>query len=121
MCTCIQAVALSSFGNKDEPYEWLQGASETVTQQAQRADHEAQHTSQHAAQPRNVYSFCMCPGGQVVPTSVQEGELCVNGMSFSQRNSQWANSAVVVAVGESDWQPWVVRFDLFLLRDVRHP
>ena len=45
----------------------------------------------------------------MVPTSVREDELCVNGMSFSQRNSQWANSAVVVAVGESDWQPWVVR------------
>lgn len=34
---------------------------------------------------RGVYSFCMCPGGQIVPTSTDEGELCINGMSFSRR------------------------------------
>lgn len=33
---------------------------------------------------RGVYSFCMCPGGQIVPTSTEEGELCINGMSFSR-------------------------------------
>eukprot|EP00892_Ulva_mutabilis_P004200 jgi/Ulvmu1/2151/UM129_0011.1 len=55
---------------------------------------------------RHVYSFCMCPGGQVVPTSVEGGELCVNGMSFSRRNSQWANSALVVGVNAADWAPF---------------
>jgi uncharacterized FAD-dependent dehydrogenase len=45
-----------------------------------------------------VFSFCMCPGGQIVPTSTQEDELCVNGMSFSARGSKWANSALVVGV-----------------------
>ena len=48
---------------------------------------------------RGVYSFCMCPGGQIVPTSLREDELCVNGMSYSNRGSKWANSAVVVSVG----------------------
>jgi hypothetical protein len=52
---------------------------------------------------RGVYSFCMCPGGQIVPTSVDEGELCINGMSFSRRNSEWANSALVAGVGPADW------------------
>lgn len=33
---------------------------------------------------RGVYSFCMCPGGQIVPTSTNENELCINGMSFSR-------------------------------------
>lgn len=55
-------------------------------------------------QRRNVYSFCMCPGGLVLPTSVEEDELCVNGMSFSRRNSPWANSAVVVGVLPADWR-----------------
>jgi uncharacterized FAD-dependent dehydrogenase len=53
---------------------------------------------------RSVYSFCMCPGGQIVPTSVNPDELCVNGMSFSQRQSKWANSALVVNVNPSDMQ-----------------
>ena len=44
---------------------------------------------------RPVYSFCMCPGGQIMCTSVLPDELCVNGMSFSRRQSKWANSALV--------------------------
>ncbi|KAL7577079.1 hypothetical protein ACA910_006818 [Epithemia clementina (nom. ined.)] len=51
---------------------------------------------------RGVYSFCMCPGGQIVPSSTDPTELCVNGMSFSRRDSQWANSALVVAIGPDD-------------------
>lgn len=51
---------------------------------------------------RPVYSFCMCPGGQIVPTSVDPNELCVNGMSFSKRQSKWANSALVVSVNPED-------------------
>ena len=41
----------------------------------------------------------MCPGGQIVSTSVTPNELCVNGMSFSRRDSKWANSALVVTAG----------------------
>lgn len=52
---------------------------------------------------RGVYSFCMCPGGQIVPTSTDPELLCVNGMSFSRRDSKWANSALVATVGEQDW------------------
>ena len=37
-----------------------------------------------ADESRGVYSFCMCPGGQIVPTSTSEEELCINGMSFSR-------------------------------------
>jgi uncharacterized FAD-dependent dehydrogenase len=51
---------------------------------------------------RGVYSFCMCPGGQIVPSSTNSSEVCVNGMSFSKRDSQWANSALVVTVKHDD-------------------
>lgn len=53
---------------------------------------------------RSVYSFCMCPGGQIVPTSVRPDELCLNGMSFSKRQSQWANSALVVNLTPEDME-----------------
>jgi uncharacterized FAD-dependent dehydrogenase len=51
---------------------------------------------------RGVYSFCMCPGGQIVPTSTDPNEICVNGMSFSRRDSLWANSALVATVAPDD-------------------
>ncbi|KAL6555172.1 hypothetical protein OROGR_006430 [Orobanche gracilis] len=52
---------------------------------------------------RNCYSFCMCPGGQVVLTSTDPSELCINGMSFSRRSSRWANAALVVTVSSKDY------------------
>lgn len=52
---------------------------------------------------RGVYSFCMCPGGYVVNASSEEGYLCVNGMSYSKRNGENANSAIVVTVGKEDY------------------
>ncbi len=51
---------------------------------------------------RGVFSFCMCPGGLVVPASTAPGELVVNGMSMSRRDSPFANSGTVVAVELSD-------------------
>lgn len=60
-------------------------------------------------EPTAAYSFCMCPGGQVVPTSLTPDELCVNGMSFSKRSSSFANSGVVVPVGLADCLPFVDR------------
>lgn len=53
-------------------------------------------------QNRGVYSFCMCPGGQIVPASTNPDEVCVNGMSFSRRDSPWANSALVVTIEPND-------------------
>ncbi|MBT9587884.1 FAD-binding protein [bacterium] len=52
---------------------------------------------------RGVYSFCMCPGGLMVPAATAPGEIVVNGMSMSGRNSRWANSGIVVEVGAADW------------------
>ncbi len=52
---------------------------------------------------RGVYSFCMCPGGYVVNASSEEGHLAVNGMSYSKRDGQNANSAIIVAVTPADY------------------
>lgn len=51
---------------------------------------------------RGVYSFCMCPGGFIVPAATAPGELVVNGMSASKRNSPFANSGMVVEVRPDD-------------------
>lgn len=58
---------------------------------------------------RACYSFCMCPGGQIVPTSTTEDELCINGMSFSKRSSKWANSGLVSSISEKDAAPFSVQ------------
>lgn len=52
---------------------------------------------------RGVYSFCMCPGGYVVNASSEEGSLAVNGMSYSGRNGENANSAMIVTVTPADF------------------
>lgn len=52
---------------------------------------------------RGVYTFCMCPGGQVVVASSEEGMVVTNGMSYHARNSGYANSAVLVDVRPEDF------------------
>lgn len=51
---------------------------------------------------RGVYSFCMCPGGFVVPSSSGPDEIVVNGMSAAERNSKWSNAAIVVETRPED-------------------
>jgi len=53
---------------------------------------------------RGVFSFCMCPGGWIVPASTEQGALVVNGMSLSRRDSPFANSGLVVAIEPLDWE-----------------
>jgi len=55
---------------------------------------------------RGVYSFCMCPGGIIVPAATAPEEIVVNGMSLSRRNSPYANSGIVVSVGENEWEKY---------------
>lgn len=54
------------------------------------------------ANGRGVYSFCMCPGGVVVPSATGPEQVVVNGMSASSRGSRWANSAMVVEIRPDD-------------------
>ena len=51
---------------------------------------------------RGVFSFCMCPGGIIVPSATEAGQLVVNGMSNSRRNSPYANSGIVVQIDPED-------------------
>jgi uncharacterized FAD-dependent dehydrogenase len=51
----------------------------------------------------DVYSFCMCPGGVVIPAGSEPGGLVVNGMSASRRSGRWANAALVVGIAPADW------------------
>lgn len=53
-------------------------------------------------QGRGVFSFCMCPGGLIVPSATSPGELVVNGMSMSRRDSEFANSGIVVTIEKED-------------------
>lgn len=53
-----------------------------------------------------VWSFCMCPGGLIVPAATAPGEMVVNGMSMSGRNSRYANSGIVTEVLDQDVEPF---------------
>lgn len=55
---------------------------------------------------RGIYSFCMCPGGFIVPAATAPGEIVVNGMSPSKRDSKYANSGIVVEVKNEDLIPF---------------
>ncbi|HLT74597.1 MAG TPA: FAD-binding protein, partial [Ohtaekwangia sp.] len=71
---------------------WLPASSYSLVHQARV--HETQ---------KGVFSFCMCPGGFIVPSATAPGEVVVNGMSPSRRDSRFANSGIVVAVDDNDF------------------
>ncbi len=58
----------------------------------------ASYSLVHQVNDRGVYSFCMCPGGFIVPAATANGEVVVNGMSPSKRNNLFANSGIVVEI-----------------------
>ena len=58
----------------------------------------AEYSFVQQVEERGVFSFCMCPGGILVPSSTEEGTVVLNGMSNAARNSKWANSGVVVQI-----------------------
>ena len=62
----------------------------------------AEYTMLTRVDGRGVYSFCMCPGGFIIPAASAEGQLVVNGMSPSNRGTRWANSGMVVEILPED-------------------
>ena len=56
-----------------------------------------------ASNSKGVYTFCMCPGGYVIPSSCQKEQLVVNGMSYASRSGENANSALLVQINDSDY------------------
>ncbi len=62
----------------------------------------AEYTMLTRVDNRAVYSFCMCPGGFIIPAASEPGQMVVNGMSPSSRGTKWANSGMVVEVLPED-------------------
>ncbi len=77
-------------------------------QYGRSADHpklpNAAYRLAYTEEERGVFSFCMCPGGFIVPAATEPDALVVNGMSLSRRDSPYANSGLVVAVEPEDIQ-----------------
>ncbi|HBU70489.1 MAG TPA: dehydrogenase [Elusimicrobia bacterium] len=67
---------------------------------------------------RGVYTFCMCPGGEVVNASSENGHLVINGMSYTARDSDFSNSAIVVTCHASDFGPGGVFAGLEFQREI---
>lgn len=74
----------------------------------------AEYSLVEQVEGRGVFSFCMCPGGILVPSATQEGHVVLNGMSNSRRNSQWANAGIVCSVEPGD-VPEFDRYGVFAL------
>ena len=62
----------------------------------------AEYAFVQQVEERGVFSFCMCPGGILVPSSTEDGTVVLNGMSNAARNSKWANAGVVVQIEPGD-------------------
>ncbi len=75
----------------EERGEWLPAASYSMVSQENIGE-----------QVKGVFSFCMCPGGFIVPSATEKGEVVVNGMSPSRRDSKFSNSGIVVQVDLPD-------------------
>lgn len=74
--------------------KWLPAAEYSFVTQAVGKD--------NSGISRGVYSFCMCPGGVIVPSATAPGQVVVNGMSASTRGSRWANAAMVTEIRVED-------------------
>lgn len=70
------------------------------------------------ASGRGVYSFCMCPGGTIVPSASGPKQVVVNGMSASNRGSRWSNSGVVVEIHPEDFPEYAKYGELSMLKFV---
>lgn len=69
---------------------------------------------------RGVFSFCMCPGGILVPSATEDGYTVLNGMSNSARNSKWANTGVVVSIEPDDVPEEYKKYGVFSLLNFQH-
>ena len=65
---------------------------------------------------RGVYSFCMCPGGVIVPIASNEKQVVVNGMSASNRGSKWSNSGIVVEIHPEDLPDYAKYEELCMMK-----
>ncbi|WP_271406645.1 NAD(P)/FAD-dependent oxidoreductase [Tenacibaculum soleae] len=80
----------------EHPQEIIDKIQYSCTGQRDELLPAAAYSLVHQVNNRGVYSFCMCPGGFIVPAATANGEVVVNGMSPSRRNNKFANSGIVV-------------------------
>jgi hypothetical protein len=88
----------------EHPAKWIQKAMYGQGEAASCLPAAPYKLTYQTEEGRGVYSFCMCPGGYVVNASSEEGHTAVNGMSYSGRNGENSNSALVVTVKKSDFE-----------------
>lgn len=74
--------------------------------------------AEHLPDGRGVFTFCMCPGGEVVNASSERGRIAVNGMSYNARNGRNANSAVLVGVEIADYYRSDVLDGMYFQREI---
>lgn len=86
------------------PTGWIQSAMYGDGEAAKHLPAAPYKLTYQASNGRGVYSFCMCPGGYVVNASSEHGHTAVNGMSYSGRNSENSNAAIVVMVRKEDFE-----------------
>ncbi|MBF0281668.1 MAG: NAD(P)/FAD-dependent oxidoreductase [Zetaproteobacteria bacterium] len=80
------------YGNSFANHPALSAAEYRLAHQVKTAD----------GSDRGVYSFCMCPGGLIVPSPTEHGRLAINGMSNAKRSGKFANSGIVVQITQAD-------------------
>jgi len=86
-----QSINLMRYGKKYQNYAGLGAATYSLN-----------HTNRRIR--RGVYTFCMCPGGEIVNASSENGLLVLNGMSYSKRSSPFSNAALVVSCHPADYK-----------------
>ncbi|CAG35187.1 NAD(P)/FAD-dependent oxidoreductase [Desulfotalea psychrophila] len=86
----VETINLLRYGNKYKDFPGLGAATYSIN-----------YTNRKIK--KGVYTFCMCPGGEIVNASSEPGHFVVNGMSYSQRSSPYSNAALVVSCHPSDY------------------
>ncbi len=87
----VETINLMRYGNKYKAFPGLGAAAYSLN-----------YTNREIK--RGVYTFCMCPGGEVVNASSEQGKLVLNGMSYSQRSSPFSNAALAVSCHTDDYR-----------------
>jgi hypothetical protein len=87
----VEIINLIRYGNKYKGFPGVGAANYSFT-----------YTNKKIG--RGVYTFCMCPGGEVINASSENGMMVVNGMSYSNRSSAFSNSAIVVTCHRADYK-----------------
>ena len=101
----MQAKAFAVGFRVQHPQKMINFAQYGIENCEEKGIYAAEYKLTHqASNGRSVYSFCMCPGGYVVNASSEEGKIAVNGMSYSGRNGQNANSAIIMSVTPEDFK-----------------